>query len=66
MYIHGTGGGTKETARVVIARHDGRIAVYTGTQSAGQGHEAMFAEIAAEQLGRSRRPRSMSLQGMFR
>ena len=50
VYIHGTGGGTKETARVV-AQDDGRIAVYTGTQSAGQGHEAMFAEIAAEQLG---------------
>ena len=49
IYIHGTGGGTKETARV-IAKSDGRVSLYSGTQSGGQGHEAMLAEIAAEAL----------------
>ena len=50
VYIHGTGGGTKETARVV-AGSGGRVTVYSGTQSGGQGHAAMFAEIIAEALG---------------
>lgn len=50
IYVHGTGGGTSETARVV-AKSDGRIAVYSGTQSGGQGHDAMLAEIAAGALG---------------
>ncbi len=50
FYIHGTGGSVAETARVV-ARADGRVDVYTGTQSGGQGHSAMLAEIVAERLG---------------
>lgn len=49
IYIHGTGGSAKETARVV-ARSDGRFSIYSGTQSGGQGHDAMLAEIAAEAL----------------
>ena len=48
IYIHGTGGSAKETARVVA--RDGRFSLYSGTQSGGQGHEAMLAEIAAEAL----------------
>ena len=50
FYVHGTGGSHAETARVV-ARADGRVDVYTGTQSGGQGHSAMLAEIVAETLG---------------
>ena len=48
-YIHGSGGGTTETARVT-AGADGSLIVLTGTQSGGQGHGAMLAEIAAERL----------------
>ncbi len=50
MSIHGTGAGTNETARVA-ARSDGRVTVSSGTQSGGQGHDAMLAEVAAETLG---------------
>jgi aerobic carbon-monoxide dehydrogenase large subunit len=50
FYIHGTGGSAAETARVV-AHADGRVAVYTGTQSGGPGHSAMLAEIVADTLG---------------
>lgn len=50
MSIHGTGAGTNETARV-IAREDGSVTVFSGTQSGGQGHDAMLAEVAAETLG---------------
>ncbi|MEZ5935964.1 MAG: xanthine dehydrogenase family protein molybdopterin-binding subunit [Alphaproteobacteria bacterium] len=50
VYIHGTGGSANETAGV-IARPDGRITVLSGTQSGGQGHDAMFAAVAAETLG---------------
>ncbi len=49
LYVHGTGGGTKETARVV-ATGEGRVTVYSGTQSGGQGHDAMLAEVAANAL----------------
>ena len=48
-YIHGSGGSAKETARVV-ARSDGRVTVHSGTQSAGQGHDEMLAEIVADAL----------------
>ncbi|MGH1483507.1 MAG: xanthine dehydrogenase family protein molybdopterin-binding subunit [Geminicoccales bacterium] len=50
MSIHGTGAGTNETARVV-ARNDGRVIAMSGTQSGGQAHDAMLAEITAEVLG---------------
>ncbi|MGI9500759.1 MAG: xanthine dehydrogenase family protein molybdopterin-binding subunit, partial [Geminicoccaceae bacterium] len=50
MSIHGTGASTNETARVV-AREDGRVTVFSGTQSGGQGHDAMLAEVAGEALG---------------
>lgn len=50
MSIHGTGAGTTETARVV-AGDDGRVTVFSGVQSGGQGHDAMLAEVAAEALG---------------
>jgi len=49
MSIHGTGASTSETARIV-AREDGRVTVFSGTQSGGQGHDAMLAEVAAEAL----------------
>ncbi|MGI9486241.1 MAG: xanthine dehydrogenase family protein molybdopterin-binding subunit [Geminicoccaceae bacterium] len=49
MSIHGTGAGTNETAHVVV-KQDGRVTVMSGTQSGGQGHDAMLAEVAAEAL----------------
>ncbi|MGH1480517.1 MAG: xanthine dehydrogenase family protein molybdopterin-binding subunit [Geminicoccales bacterium] len=50
MSIHGTGASTNETARI-MAREDGSVTVFSGTQSGGQGHDAMLAEVAAETLG---------------
>lgn len=39
-----------ESARVNVGE-DGRIIVYTGAQSQGQGHFTSFAQVVAEQLG---------------
>ncbi len=49
-HLHTTSGMPGE--RVEIAVHaDGRVTVDTASQSAGQGHETVFATIAAELLG---------------
>ena len=50
FYMHGSGGSADETTRVVV-RADGHVVVSTGTQSGGQGHSAMLAEILAKTLG---------------
>ena len=50
MSIHGTGAGTSETA-LVTAEGDGRVTIFSGVQSGGQGHDAMLAEVAAEVIG---------------
>lgn len=49
-YIESSAGGFPEEARVQIAG-DGRVTLYVGTQSNGQGHETAFRQILAERLG---------------
>ena len=48
-YLHGTGGVADENSRVEIAT-DGTVNVHTGTQSSGQGHETVYAQVAAALL----------------
>jgi aerobic carbon-monoxide dehydrogenase large subunit len=49
-FVESTGGGPKENARLLL-QADGTIAIHMGTSSLGQGHETVFAQIAAETLG---------------
>ena len=49
-YLHGTGGIADEISTVEVAE-DGTIEVRTGTQSSGQGHETVYAQVAARLLG---------------
>ena len=49
-FVESSGAGPAETARVV-ARGKGRFDLYTGTSSAGQGHETTLAQILADTLG---------------
>ena len=48
-YIEGGGTGPRENARLTL-QPDGRIAVYLGSTSVGQGVETVFAQIAADAL----------------
>ena len=50
MALHATGGNTAETSRVVL-RPGGWLEVQSGTQSTGQGHETVYAQIVAEHFG---------------
>ena len=49
-YVEGTGLGPFESARVEVEA-TGRVRVYTGASSQGQGHRTSLAQIAADQLG---------------
>lgn len=49
-FVESSGAGPAESARVV-ARGKGRFDLYTGTSSAGQGHETSLAQILADTLG---------------
>jgi carbon-monoxide dehydrogenase large subunit len=49
-YVEGTGIGPFEGARVQVDA-SGKVVVYTGACSQGQGHETVFAQICAEALG---------------
>ncbi|WP_436762134.1 aerobic carbon-monoxide dehydrogenase large subunit [Streptosporangium sp. V21-05] len=49
-YVEGTGVGPYEGGHVQITS-DGRVHVSTGLTSQGQGHETVFAQIAASELG---------------
>ncbi|SNS18416.1 CO or xanthine dehydrogenase, Mo-binding subunit [Streptosporangium subroseum] len=49
-YVEGTGVGPYEGGHVQITS-DGRVHVSTGLTSQGQGHETVFAQIAAAELG---------------
>ena len=49
-YIEGGASGPREGARLVL-QSDGRIAVYTGSSSIGQGLETVFTQIAADAMG---------------
>jgi carbon-monoxide dehydrogenase large subunit len=48
-YIEGGASGPRENARLVLSA-DGRVAVYVGSSSIGQGIETVFAQIAADAL----------------
>jgi carbon-monoxide dehydrogenase large subunit len=48
-YVESSVGTPREQARMTV-RPDGVVEVVIGTQSAGQGHETSFAQVAAEQL----------------
>ncbi|ABK74659.1 xanthine dehydrogenase family protein molybdopterin-binding subunit [Mycolicibacterium smegmatis] len=48
-YLEATGRGPHETARIRLSP-DGRFEVTAGAASAGQGHETVFAQVAAEAL----------------
>ncbi|MFM9884632.1 MAG: xanthine dehydrogenase family protein molybdopterin-binding subunit, partial [Burkholderiales bacterium] len=49
-YLEGTGGSPEEFAEVRVFP-DGRVEVPVGSQSQGQSHETVFAQVVAEQLG---------------
>lgn len=50
MYVHTTGVTSQEMSRVRVDPC-GFVAVETGLQSSGQGHETAFAQLVAERLG---------------
>jgi CO/xanthine dehydrogenase Mo-binding subunit len=49
-YVEGTGPGPYEGAHVHV-QTDGTVEVSTGLTSQGQGHQTVFAQIAADELG---------------
>jgi carbon-monoxide dehydrogenase large subunit len=49
-YVEGTGVGPYEGAHVRV-ESDGTVLVATGLTTQGQGHETVFAQVAAEELG---------------
>ena len=48
-YLEGGASGPKENARLVL-ESDGKVSVYVGSSSVGQGIETVFAQIAADAL----------------
>jgi carbon-monoxide dehydrogenase large subunit len=50
FYTEGTGVGPFESARIRV-EPSGRVTVFTGASSQGQGHRTTLAQIAAETLG---------------
>jgi len=50
FYIESILGSPEETARIEF-EPDGSIAIYVGTQSNGQGHETVYAQMVAAQTG---------------
>src|SRR6185295_4682510 len=49
-HLHGTGGVADERSVLTVSA-DGHIAAQAGTQSQGQGHETIFAQVVADRLG---------------
>jgi carbon-monoxide dehydrogenase large subunit len=49
-FIESSGGGLKENARMLV-EPDGTVTIHPGSSASGQGHETVFAQIAAERLG---------------
>jgi aerobic carbon-monoxide dehydrogenase large subunit len=49
-YVEGTGVGPYEGAHVRVETN-GKVVVATGLTTQGQGHETVFAQVAAEELG---------------
>lgn len=50
-YVEGTGIGPYEGGHIRIQPNTGKVYVNTGLAGQGQGHETVFAQIAADQLG---------------
>jgi CO/xanthine dehydrogenase Mo-binding subunit len=50
VYVEGTGVGPYEGARVQVLV-DGTVVAATGLSSQGQGHETVFAQVVADELG---------------
>ncbi len=48
-FVESSGAGPAETARLVV-RGPGRVELYTGCASSGQGHETVLAQILADAL----------------
>jgi carbon-monoxide dehydrogenase large subunit len=48
-FVESTGGGPSENARIVISE-PGRVDLFIGSSSAGQGHETSMAQILADEL----------------
>ena len=51
FYVEGTGLGPYEGGHVKVHPITGKVYVNTGLTSQGQGHETVFAQIVADQLG---------------
>lgn len=51
FYVEGTGFGPYEGGHVKIHPNTGKVYVNTGLTMQGQGHDTVFAQIAADQLG---------------
>jgi aerobic carbon-monoxide dehydrogenase large subunit len=51
FYVEGTGLGPYEGGRVRLHPITGKVYVNTGLANQGQGHDTVFAQVAAEQLG---------------
>ena len=49
-FVESSGAGPAETARIVV-RAPGRVELYSGCASSGQGHETVMAQILADELG---------------
>jgi carbon-monoxide dehydrogenase large subunit len=50
-YVEIAGGGSSEEFADVRVGNDGTVEVAVGTQSNGQGHETVYAQVTAERLG---------------
>lgn len=50
-YVEGTGLGPYEGARVKVHPITGKVYVNTGLSTQGQGHETVWAQVVADQLG---------------
>jgi aerobic carbon-monoxide dehydrogenase large subunit len=48
-FVESSGAGPAESARIVV-RGPGRVELYTGCASSGQGHETVMAQILADEL----------------
>ncbi len=49
-FVESSGGGPSESARLSVTV-EGRVHLYTGISSAGQGHETVLAQILSDELG---------------
>ena len=49
-FVESSGGGPKENARFILEA-DGTIAIHVGTSGMGQGHQTVFSQVAADELG---------------